>query len=136
MKKKFIALCFLFSLSSTYCQLCSEKSTLNADEDGGICGGLEVSGPGKMCDYDKSKNGCVEIGCADLDVDDCQRMGSYQDESLNLVQCIPNTDKSRCELATCQGLVSNCERFPSGIPEEKCVLNSEKNQCEIHKCTD
>ena len=134
MNKKFIALCFLFSLSSTYCTLCSDKATLKDGEDEDICWSLETS-EHKICMYDKNKNGCVEKGCTELEEDECNTISSWYEDS-KLIKCIQKTDKSGCELNSCQDLVSNCDRFSIGNSDEKCVMNSDNTHCEIKRCSD
>ena len=135
MNKKFITLCFIFSLSSTYCTLCSEKATLKDDEDEDTCWNLDTS-EHKICIYDKTKKGCVEKGCTDLEADKCSAIGSWYDENSKFIKCIQKTDKSGCELNSCQDLVSNCDRFSFGNSDEKCVMNSDNTHCEIKKCSD
>ena len=135
MNKKFITLCFIFSLSSTYCTLCSEKATLKDDEDEDTCWNLDTS-EHKICIYDKTKKGCVEKGCTDLEADKWSAIGSWYDENSKFIKCIQKTDKSGCELNSCQDLVSNCDRFSFGNSDEKCVMNSDNTHCEIKKCSD
>ena len=135
MTKRLIAICFLYSLSVTFCSECTEKINLNSEELEYVCGNIILER--KICapDYDGKK--CVEKECSDIDswTHPCESINFY-DESISAeMKCIPKIDNSGCELEYCENLSSNCDRILLN-DNERCVLNEEKNHCEVKKCSD
>ena len=137
MTNKFLVVCFLLSLTASYCSECTDKTSLSDDDDGYICYNLKASSDEKKCMYDEKNKKCVEKGCSDLSADDCGYISYIYDESTSSYKnCIPKEDKTGCELVKCEDLTSNCGRFPVyNSQDENCVLNSGKSKCEIQKCS-
>lgn len=137
MTKKILVVCFLLSLTVSYCSECTDKTKLSDDEDKYICYNLETSSDEKACMYDETNKKCVEKGCSELSVDDCSHIYNVRDESSSSYKnCIRNEAKTGCELVKCEDLTSNCGRFPVyDSRDENCTLNSAKNKCELQKCS-
>ena len=136
MNKKYFIFCFLLSLSVTCCQSCLEKSSINDGEDKSICNELEASSLEKACVYDRTKNGCAEKECSELNINECNLIGFMDEITSTPIQCLKKTDNSGCELKHCEDLTDNCERFISYDDNEKCNLNADNSHCEIQKCSD
>lgn len=159
----FLFLLFIY----TFCQNCNDKAILSDGESSDICQTLETS-DGKTqtnCFYDENTNGCKEVSCEDLDIDECHTF-QYKDQTKSCIEnqntrkcelkscsqmkvdncqifpsfenkkCIPNADETACEFKSCEELTSNCDKFFTGFDDQKCVLNSAGTKCEIKKCSD
>lgn len=138
MTTQFTAFCFLFLLSYSYCSECTDKTNLTEEEiNYGKCYELKTSSNELACSYDINKNVCYEKSCSDYDFEDCQKLNYYLD--INGVydkSCMVKSDKSGCELISCESLTSNCDSFDAYSRDIKCVLNSDSSHCEIQKCSD
>ena len=138
MSNKILLVCFLLSLTVSYCSECTDKTDISAEEGEDECEGSKTSSNEKTCIYDEKNKKCVEKECSELSVDKCTYISQIYDESTSgYINCLPKDDKSGCQFVKCEDLTSNCEKFPVyDSRDEKCVLNSGKSKCEIQKCSE